>query len=382
MLADLLIRKDPMRIKHLRNIWRTGVEYPTRLPVHSVIDQEPVYMSLPEQQEEAALRIASLPRFRFLCRPATMEGEVSSSVIPISIKRIVREEGGYVFPDQELVARVQTRLAARAGIPAATILREQEARLMQGTPQKPPQTHPLPAADRKRRQRTSGVQTDSLPNGGDPEPSKLKTTPSLPTLDEQQKALLAFLMEHPETPVSGVYKGMGISVRRGTELRDTLREQGFLVELEVRAGTTGAGRPMKWIMPSVQAFDLFGIELPKGRGGLLHRQLQQLVTAGASTKGYSTQVEKPLANGTIVDAHLEKDGERIAVEIAIASKPEREIAHIKHCLAVGYDQVSTLFADETLLARTSEALHKACAQDEARRVRLLPVSQLTYVGYG
>jgi hypothetical protein len=40
-----------------------------------------------------------------------------------------------------------------------------------------------------------------------------------------------------------------------------------------------------------------------------------------------------------VDVHLKNGKAKLAVEIAVASKPQREIAHFKNCLAAGYDKV-------------------------------------------
>jgi hypothetical protein len=81
-----------------------------------------------------------------------------------------------------------------------------------------------------------------------------------------------------------------------------------------------------------------------------------------------------------VDVHLEKGQETIAVEIAIASRPELEIGHIRHCLSFGYDQVYGIFTDETLLARTATAMQEAFSQEEAGKVRLLPIRQLSHLG--
>ena len=63
--------------------------------------------------------------------PALREGEVSSSVIPISIANLDFDEetGSYQFPDYARVARFRAALEAQAGIPAATILKELEASL-------------------------------------------------------------------------------------------------------------------------------------------------------------------------------------------------------------------------------------------------------------
>jgi hypothetical protein len=91
--------------------------------------------------------------------------------------------------------------------------------------------------------------------------------------------------------------------------------------------------------PTFKALELLGIDPPPGRGGAVHRYLQHVIEEGATAKGYTAKVEYDLGNGGFVDVDLKKDGVRIAVEIAVVSKPLRELAHIKHSLEVGYDKV-------------------------------------------
>jgi hypothetical protein len=142
LLADVLgFKRDPFRVKHWHKTWGKfdpppfglGYSYHQREAInlhypnypYYVLDIEPgAYLSLDEQQEEAARRIYELGLFQFLCRPAIREGEVSSSVIPISIANLDRDEGEYQFPNHERVARFRDVLAAKDGIPAATILKE------------------------------------------------------------------------------------------------------------------------------------------------------------------------------------------------------------------------------------------------------------------
>jgi hypothetical protein len=101
-----------------------------------------------------------------------------------------------------------------------------------------------------------------------------------------------------------------------------------------------------------------------------------MVVEGARAKGYKAQVERDLGNGGICDVHLEKGGQRIAVEVAVVSKPERETEHIKRCLDAGYDRVLNIFADEGLLAKTQEAMTGLFSDKEMARVRLLPLKKL------
>jgi hypothetical protein len=81
-----------------------------------------------------------------------------------------------------------------------------------------------------------------------------------------------------------------------------------------------------------------------------------------------------------VDVHLENEEVRIAVEIAVISKPQREIAHIKHCLEAGYDKVFNVFVDQRLLERTQEAIKGEFSDAEQARVQLLHLSRLSAVG--
>jgi hypothetical protein len=395
-IADHLFRKDIYRVHHYKKEFgrvdpapfsRAGYYFVESLSMEKllspyfpyyILHEDPQYMGLDLQAEDAAGRIQRLGALEFLCWPAVSEGAVSQDVVSLPLSDAITDPdtGEGIFPDPEqdaaLIAQIQHELAARSGIPIAEILQEQEVRLTDGISQKPPQTQLATEAGER--------QPFTLPNGRQPEQRTAKTTPSLPALDEQQKALLAFLIEHPDTPVSGVYKGLGLSVRKGNEIRDSLKAQGFLLELKLRSAKAGAGRPMKCILPSFQAYELLAIAAPRGRGSMLHRQLQQLIAEGAMAKGYSAHKEKVLVSGTIVDVHLEKGQETIAVEIAIASRPELELAHFRNCLIAGYDLIYAIFADDELMVRTETAIGEAFSAGVVGRVRLLPVSKIGSLG--
>jgi hypothetical protein len=195
-------------------------------------------------------------------------------------------------------------------------------------------------------------------------------------LAEEEQTFLRFIIARQDTPVSEVYKALSLSWYKGNQFREHLSSQGYLAEIETRLGK--GRRPMKFFLPTLQSFERLGVEPPTGRGGSIHRYIQHLVVQGAEAKGYRTQVECYLGNGGIVDVHLQNGEVRIAVEIAVVSKPQREIVHIRHCLGANYDHVFTIFLDEHLLARTQEAL--ALTEEERGMVRLVPVSKLSGIG--
>jgi hypothetical protein len=397
LIADQLVRNDIYRIKHHRKVWgkvdpppisnrNTSANYDSlwrhypNFPYY-VLDTEPEFMSLEDQQEEAAGTITQLRALEFLCRPAVREGEVSQEVVPLAIADAITDPdtGAYQFPDQDqdaaLIAQTQHALAARFGVPMEVVLKEQEARLKQVT------SHAIRlAASPPLRGAGNGRQPVSLPDAQTIEGHTAKQIPSRPLPDDTERQFLTFISEHPDTPISALYKALGVSVWKGNEIRDSLKAKGLLAEVAIKTGKAGAGRPAKFVLLTFQAYTLFGIQPPAGRGGVIHRHLQQLIAEGATAKGYTAQVEKELGNGAIVDVHLEKPSEKIAVEFAVVSTPEREIRHIKECIAAGYDQVYALFADENLLARTATALTASFSEQEAEKVRLLPLSQLPHVG--
>jgi TraM recognition site of TraD and TraG len=210
-------------------------------------------------------------------------------------------------------------------------------------------------------------------------PAKATPQEVKPQLDDQERAFLQYIMANPETAQTTFYKGLGLSIRKGNDLRDSLKEQGFLAEIESRLGK--AGRRTVFLIPTFTAFEMLGVEPPPGRGGTIHRHIQHMIEAGAAANGFTSQVEYDLGNGGIVDVHLQKGDIRIAVEIVVASKPQREVEHFKNCLAIKYDRVFDVFADEHLLERTQEAVEREFTGKEQEKIQLIHLSKLSDLIY-
>jgi hypothetical protein len=132
-LSDAMFFRNPYWVKDYHLVWaREGYPGYTSPLNYFVLDVEPQYMPLEEQREILANRIKQLELFRFLLRSAIAEGDIGSEVQPLSLRTDDRdpETGEYHFPDQDLMARLCTVLAAQNGIPVATLLAEQENRLL------------------------------------------------------------------------------------------------------------------------------------------------------------------------------------------------------------------------------------------------------------
>jgi hypothetical protein len=174
LLADVLFKRDPYVVKHWRKVWGSAPvtnAYSGRIigTSHFVLDHEPEFMPLEEQQERFAQRINEQKLFEFLLRPALREGEVSNQVIPVSIAHAVldSETNDYQIPDQHAVATLRALLTVQTGIPLKTLLAEQDARLARGlqprlSRQQSPQAGRLP----------QGRQASTRHTGNDPIPEE------------------------------------------------------------------------------------------------------------------------------------------------------------------------------------------------------------------
>ena len=121
---------------------------------------------------------------------------------------------------------------------------------------------------------------------------------------------------------------------------------------------------------------VFPAPLPGGRGGPVHRHLQRLVAAEARAKGYQATSEYELPNGGIVDVHVERGADQVAVEIAMTSTATRELEHIAACLEAGYAEVVSLVVSDATRAALERDLPRSFDEAACRRVRVVPMRQV------
>ncbi len=206
-------------------------------------------------------------------------------------------------------------------------------------------------------------------NGTDPQHETVA-----PNLSEDELAFLELVVDEPTQTVSELYKTYGASVWKGQKLRERLIAAGYLIEIETRLGKRG--RLAKYLIPSATAIEVFPAPLPEGRGGPLHRHLQRFVMAEAGAKGYPSQTKYVLPNGGIVDVHIERGTDQVAVEIAMTSTATRELEHIAACLEAGYTQIISLVVSETTRLALERDLPRSFDAERCRRVRVVPMTKV------
>ena len=117
-----------------------------------------------------------------------------------------------------------------------------------------------------------------------------------------------------------------------------------------------------------------------GRGGAEHKYLQELVRSWGQERGFLATVEKAVLEGAgSVDVALERQGYRLAVEIAMTTSPEHETANVRKCLDAGFDEVAVVSLKRRALSRVEEALRELAEEERSRVFLLSPEELLTHI---
>jgi hypothetical protein len=135
LLADAMFLRDPWWVKYWRTVYVPVPRWARSSSETYELPQEPEFMPLEEQTELFANRIRKLKQYQFLVRPAVSEGEISTTVLPITISAVTKDPvtGKQHFPERDYIAEIRAVLAAKAGKPVKQLLEEQEASLARYT---------------------------------------------------------------------------------------------------------------------------------------------------------------------------------------------------------------------------------------------------------
>lgn len=108
-----------------------------------------------------------------------------------------------------------------------------------------------------------------------------------------------------------------------------------------------------------------------GRGGPQHKEIQQRIKECAEKLGFHVEIEKTILGGAgHVDVSLDHEGQTIACEISITTKPEDEIANYRKCIAAGYQDVLAVAPDKDRLIKIARMIQLQMQEEEASRIHL------------
>lgn len=117
-----------------------------------------------------------------------------------------------------------------------------------------------------------------------------------------------------------------------------------------------------------------------GRGGAEHKYLQELVRSWGQERGFLATVERAVLEGAgSVDVALEREGYRLAVEIAMTTTPLHEAGNVRKCLEAGFDEVAVVSLKRQALSRVEAALRELAEEERSRIFLLSPEELLTHI---
>jgi hypothetical protein len=106
-----------------------------------------------------------------------------------------------------------------------------------------------------------------------------------------------------------------------------------------------------------------------GRGGEQHKAIQRQLKAAAEELGFRAIIEKPVLDGQgSVDVALEREGERIAVEITITTTVEHEVGNVRKCLEAGFARVILVSPKSERLQAVARVLQTTFSAEQMRKV--------------
>jgi len=202
-----------------------------------------------------------------------------------------------------------------------------------------------------------------------------KSTPEKAELLPEEKSFLEFISQHPGMFITKVYKALRLSGYKGDKLKSDLIEKGLIVQEETRRGLLG--RLAKILRLTDKGASVVKKLSSAGKGGDLHKDLQQMIREQAELFGWKARVEERISRSLeSVDVGLDKDGIRVAVEISSTTKPEHEVENIKKCLEAGYDYILAVCSDDKRLSLLKTEVKKAFAFKERERIRFYHSSRV------
>ncbi len=203
---------------------------------------------------------------------------------------------------------------------------------------------------------------NKLDDAGEDEPNKTHeqsndATPNIQTLTPDETRFLHFVGTTDELmPLREVYRRAKLSADKGTRLKKKLVEVGHLVEVKVPLKAKGRAATLLVLSPPGR--EAIGLPHLSGKGGPVHQHLQRLVATQAEHAGWHSRIEGFGTNGKLVDVALEKDGQRVAIEISVTTRAEHEFENIRGAITGGFGTVITLCVSPTTRDKLDALLHE------------------------
>jgi len=197
---------------------------------------------------------------------------------------------------------------------------------------------------------------------------------------KEWERFLHYLKAHPDHNVSHLYKGHGISGRKGTRLKEQLKNSGLIREIRVSTGQRGRSSLRLELTEKGYAYinetqeTTQPEEALEGRGSEEHKRLEKLIREHYESKGKIVIIEGQLKNKKIDVLVQDLISKKIsAVEIQLTEKYAVENA-LKD-FQVGCDEVLFICEDEKILEKVKTNVMEKVNKDKHNRIQYYTIDR-------
>jgi hypothetical protein len=114
------------------------------------------------------------------------------------------------------------------------------------------------------------------------------------------------------------------------------------------------------------------LESAPGKGGQLHKFIQQMIRQWGIDAGFRASVEEKVGEGNeTVDVVLKREGLSVACEISVTTPIDYEVGNLGKCLKQGFSQVLVVSPDPAKLAGIRDAAVAAFGEAALQDVKFL-----------
>jgi len=196
------------------------------------------------------------------------------------------------------------------------------------------------------------------------EKTQQKTPEPVTDIQYNAKRLVMLTIAVPFLSTSGYYDLLDLNYRSGNAAKAEGIKKKLIIQHSFHSGRRGGKSVL--LEPSKAAFATFKMPSTYENPGFLHQYLQHQVKEAMTAQGFKATLEK-CVRGKSIDVVLEREGDKVAVEIAVTDK--HEIVNIRKDILAGFDEVVIIGKDRKVVAAVKKKLSAAFDSDILSKVR-------------
>jgi len=182
------------------------------------------------------------------------------------------------------------------------------------------------------------------------------------------KQILTICHAHPLISVTELYKKAGMGAERGNRIKALAVRLKLATEQNIQK-EQGKGRPLTCLVPTERGYLFLGVRGPEaGKGGIIHRIVQQVVRWRLKKSGLAASVELT-HSGKSVDVGFFLKGLIWAVEVVVTTVNIEHTNLVKD-LEAGFDRVVFIALDTRVQKTLADTLKNCCDSESWKKVHI------------